>query len=94
MRTKSAQNSSRYTIPKIVNETSYAITDKIFTHCLIGYSTYIKTCILNKYSMNCEILHCYICNNQSYLAFIKENLCSLKNYFFKIILILLLAQDK
>ena len=63
-RTKSAQKSLRYTVPKIVNETSYAITDKIFTHSFTGYSTYIKTCIWNKYNMNCEIIDCYICNNQ------------------------------
>ena len=41
-RTKLAEKSIRCTIPKLVNDTTPVVLDKIFTHSLQGFSFYIK----------------------------------------------------
>ena len=60
-----AKKSIRYTIPVTVNETPLCILDKIDTHCIQGFSKYIKMKYVNSYKENCEIRDCYTCNSNS-----------------------------
>ncbi len=38
-----------YDLPKVINGTPAAILDKINTHCLKGFTNYIKYCIFESY---------------------------------------------
>jgi hypothetical protein len=55
------KNSLRYRIPNVFNNTAKIITDKIQTHSLAGFKTYIKKYFLNNYSTICSVNNCYIC---------------------------------
>ncbi len=57
-----AKKCLRYDLPKVINNTPTAILDKINTHCLKGFATYIKHCIFQSYQEICTIVNCYICN--------------------------------
>ena len=46
-----------YDIPKIINNCSSMITEKIQTHSFTGYSYYVKQACLSNYNSEC-----YICN--------------------------------
>lgn len=61
----SCANVVRYIIPRIVASTTNAITDKVYTHSLDGFSTYIKTYIIKTYKYECQIDNCYICDRNS-----------------------------
>ena len=63
-RTKLAEKSIRYTIPKLVNDTTPVILDKIFIHSLQGFCFYIKTNFIDSYSYDCNIENCYICHRK------------------------------
>ena len=58
---KCAEYSLRNITCKIINETSPNIIDKIFTHSLQGFVTYIKQDYLSKYEVICSIENCYVC---------------------------------
>ena len=58
-----AKSSTGNNIVRIINNTSNAITDKISTHSLYGFTTYGKMQILNSYNRDCSILDCFICSN-------------------------------
>ncbi len=51
-----------YDLPKVINDTPTTILDKINTHCLKGFATYIKHCIFKSYQEICIIVNCCICN--------------------------------
>ncbi len=53
----------RFDIPKIVNNCSNSILDKINTHSLQGFSGYIKTNYVECYKENCNIMDCYVSKN-------------------------------
>ena len=59
-RTKLAETSIRYTLPKLVNDTTSVILEKIFSHSLQGFISYIKQYYISLYSFNCNIDNCYI----------------------------------
>ena len=61
-RTKMAENSLRNVLPKLLNETSPSILDKIATHSFEGYIFFIKRTILDQYNIRCTIHNCYTCN--------------------------------
>ena len=61
--TKKAENSLRTVVPRIVNKTTPLIIDKIATHSLQGYKSYIKNVYINSYRYECNIQNCYICAN-------------------------------
>ena len=48
-------------IIKIVNNTSALIKDKIHTHGLHGFCTYIKKHYVANYNSVCSINNCYVC---------------------------------
>ena len=59
---KAAQNSIRNMTSKIVNTTPDIIINKIFTHSLNGFTTYVKQYYIAEYSFECSRNNCYICN--------------------------------
>ena len=60
-KTKLAENCLRYLIPKVINETESIIIEKIQTHSLQGFISYIKLRYIQKYQMDCLIPNCYVC---------------------------------
>jgi hypothetical protein len=60
-RLKSTDNCLRVVLPKVVNSTNSLILDKVFTHSLSGFTTYIKQYLIEKYLMDCNIDNCYVC---------------------------------
>ena len=54
-KTKVAQNCLNYVLPNIVNETDALILEKIKTHSLHGYCTYIKQHYIKSYNKPCTI---------------------------------------
>ena len=62
VRIKAAQNSIRNMTSKIVNTTPDIIINKIFTHSLHGFTTYVKQYYIAEYSFECSRNNCYVCN--------------------------------
>ena len=59
---KIGEKALRYILPRVINDTSLDILDKIYTHSIKGYISYIKLYFLNNYVNDCKIQNCYICN--------------------------------
>ena len=62
VRTKMAESSIRYTLPRLINETATLILDKILTHSFQGFTLYMKQFFINKYKAECDITNCFIYN--------------------------------
>ena len=62
-RTKLADSSLRFVVPRLINDTPHFIIDKIHTHSLQGFVFYIKQSFINSYNENCSIVNCFICQN-------------------------------
>ena len=61
-RTVSAENSLRYSLPRIVNNSPTFITDKCFTHSYEGFKNYIKNYFISLYDDSpCANRDCYSC---------------------------------
>lgn len=60
-----ARRCLRYQLISTLNNTPACITDKIYTHSLSGYSSYIKHIMCSKYSISCNVVNCYVCNHQT-----------------------------
>ena len=58
-----AKKCLRYDLPILINNTPKNIKDKVYTHSLPGFSTYIKKIYIEKYENLCQIRNCYVCNN-------------------------------
>ena len=56
-----AKRNIRFSIAKIFNNSPDIIINKIFTHSIHGFSTYIKRYIIERYQNACTIINCYIC---------------------------------
>ena len=57
-----AKHSLRYTLPHTINNTPNIILNKIYTHSLHGFATYIKIFFIQTYNIvPCTIINCYIC---------------------------------
>ena len=52
----------RYSLPKLINDTPRCILDKLDTHSLEGFSTYIKNHYISYYDEYCVVPDCYACN--------------------------------
>ena len=52
----------RHDIPLIVNNTSNLVKNKIVTHSLHGFSSYVKKHLLQNYQNLCSVSNCYICH--------------------------------
>ena len=51
----------RYSVIHTALESPNYITDKIKTHSLHGFSTYLKKQIIDQYEITCNINNCYVC---------------------------------
>jgi len=51
----------KYSITKTSNESPARYLDKILTHSLKGFITYIKNDIINNYPITCTVTNCYVC---------------------------------
>ena len=58
-----AKKCLRYNLPNLINNTHKNIKDKVHTHSLTGFSTYIKKICVDKYENTCHIRNCYVCND-------------------------------
>jgi hypothetical protein len=54
----------RYLIPKLLSDTPSCITEKIITHSIEGFGSYIKTFLSNKYKDKCDKPNCYVCGRR------------------------------
>ncbi len=52
----------RHNIVITINNTSALVLGKIHTHSLQGFSKHVKKVYIDKYTENCIIQNCYICN--------------------------------
>lgn len=59
------KNSICYRVPEIMNNSPECILSKISTHSISGYVYYIKMWYLDRYSTECLINNCYVCNMNS-----------------------------
>ena len=64
-RTSFAQHCLRNKLPSVLNDADPSIICKIHTHSYKGFASYIKKYIINRYSEQCIILNCYICNREN-----------------------------
>ena len=59
-----AKNTLQYKIPVTLNKMPEIFFDKIDTHSMDGFKTYIKHKFLENYSIECSISNCYTCGFQ------------------------------
>jgi len=57
-----AKNNIRYRIAVAYNNCPNCVKEKIYSHSITGFSSYLKKYILNTYNTHCNIPHCFICN--------------------------------
>ena len=62
VKSKIAEQSIEYSLPKIVNLTTPHILDKTFTHSTSGFCHYVKQYFIQQYNINCTVEYCYVCN--------------------------------
>ena len=53
-----AEKCVRYNLPKLVNDTSPLVFEKLFTHSLDAFSNYFKRFFILNYQKNFEIVNC------------------------------------
>ena len=58
-----AKKCIRYNLPVIINNTKKNIKEKVYTHSLKGFSTYIKKICIDKYQSTCNERNCYVCTH-------------------------------
>ena len=51
----------RYSPPILMNTTPIIILDKITSHSIKGFTTYIKRSCIDKYTVLCQLANCYTC---------------------------------
>ena len=60
-----ARQGIRYKAALVFNNMQKNVKDKIFTHSLTGFKTYIKKLMIDSYDSVCLNNNCYICNRQN-----------------------------
>ena len=51
----------RYSLPILINTTPIIILNKITSHSIKGFTTYIKRSCIEKYTILCQLTNCYTC---------------------------------
>ena len=51
----------RYSLPILINTTPIIILDKITSHSIKGFTTYIKRSCIQKYTVLCQLANCCTC---------------------------------
>lgn len=64
-RTSFAKKCLRHELPSLLNSMPPEILNKVTTHSYLGFSNYVKKFLINAYSNHCQLIDCYICNNQT-----------------------------
>ena len=59
---KFAEQCVRQSIPKLLNDMPLCIKQKLYTHSLNGFSIYVKNFYISKYSNECVLINCHVCN--------------------------------
>ena len=54
----------RYIAAVTYNSTSVSVIAKIYSHSLVGFSTYVKNQTIEHYNNRCTIEHCYSCSQR------------------------------
>ena len=54
----------RYIAAVTYNSTSVSVIAKIYSHSLVGFSTYVKNQTIEHYNNRCTIEHCYSCRQR------------------------------
>jgi hypothetical protein len=62
-RLRMSQKCTRNYIATLLNNTSPAILEKVYTHCYTGFINYAKSYKIDNYSNLCNTNNCYICQN-------------------------------
>ena len=60
----SSQKETRYIAAVTYNSTPVSVTAKIYSHSLVGFSTYINNQTNEHYNNWCTIEHCYSCRQR------------------------------
>ena len=58
------EHSIRYLIPRLCQQLPNAITDKIYTHSIEGFSNYAKRYFVSCYNDDCTLSNCYVCSQE------------------------------
>ena len=61
-RTCAASKCIRHYIPKLIYELPLSITEKLDIHSYKGFSSYVKKMFILKYSTECSIPSCFVCD--------------------------------
>ena len=64
-RTSRVRKSIRYHIPTLLNSFPPCITDKLNTHNLHGFCSYLTKYLLGHYQDTCTVPNCYVCRHTS-----------------------------
>ena len=72
----------RYIAAVTYNSTSDSVIAKIYTHSLIGFSTYVKNQIIEHYNNRCNIEHCYSCRQHLNILNIWSKHLNLSSYIY------------
>ena len=59
-----SESSIRYYIPRLIQSIPSRILDKINTHSIHGFSTYVKNYLIDLYQVQCSLQKCYICYSE------------------------------
>ena len=60
-RTSHAQQSLRFILSNLIQSTPAHTLQKVYTHSLQGFASYIKRTTIANYQLECSIPNCYIC---------------------------------
>ena len=63
IKTSGAKQRIKYFLPKLLQNISPIISEKLDTHSLKGFSTYFKRHVISEYQSACNIVNCYICSS-------------------------------
>ena len=62
MKHQFAEKCIRQSIPKLLNNLPQCIKQKLYTHSVNGFSTYVKNYYIGKYSDDCFLINCHVCS--------------------------------
>ena len=49
-------------MPNLIDNLPLNVTEKINTHCISGFSHYVKLYLIDRYQLECVRENCYICS--------------------------------
>ena len=58
----SLKGNLKFSLPRLLNSKQALITNKLYSHSLHGFSTYVKNIMLDEYTTTCTIDNCFVCS--------------------------------